>query len=144
MATRSLIGKENEDGTITYVYCHFDGYIDGGVGETLYTIYNTPEAIDAFLALGDLSTLRDTLDSGATVAYHRDRGEDWETVAPKTADSYPEYLSVNMWTDYKYLFSGGKWTVIRAGARCVLGTDETGEVIALDPTAEEIARADSL
>ena len=26
MATRSLIGLENQDGSINYVYCHYDGY----------------------------------------------------------------------------------------------------------------------
>jgi len=35
MATRSNIAIENQDGTVSAIYCHFDGYIDG-VGEILY------------------------------------------------------------------------------------------------------------
>ena len=34
MATHSLIGLENTDGTIDYIYCHFDGYASG-VGKKL-------------------------------------------------------------------------------------------------------------
>jgi hypothetical protein len=28
MATRSRIAIENQDGTVTSIYCHFDGYIE--------------------------------------------------------------------------------------------------------------------
>ena len=38
MATRSFIGKLNHDGSITVVYCHWDGYPEG-VGETLVKHY---------------------------------------------------------------------------------------------------------
>lgn len=36
MATRSLIGVENADGSVRYTYCHFDGYPEG-VGRQLVT-----------------------------------------------------------------------------------------------------------
>lgn len=72
MATRSIIGIENEDGTITSVYCHYDGYVDG-VGRTLLVKWCSRESAEALLALGDLSSLGDDLPS--TVAFHRDRGE---------------------------------------------------------------------
>ena len=35
MSTRSNIGIINEDGSVRVVYCHFDGYLTGGVGEQL-------------------------------------------------------------------------------------------------------------
>jgi hypothetical protein len=34
MSTRSRIAIENQNGSVTSVYCHFDGYISG-VGKTL-------------------------------------------------------------------------------------------------------------
>jgi len=34
MATRSRIAIENQDGTVTSIYCHFDGYLSG-VGKLL-------------------------------------------------------------------------------------------------------------
>jgi hypothetical protein len=39
MSTSSYIGKQNKDGSINYVYCHNDGYINGGVGEMLFKNY---------------------------------------------------------------------------------------------------------
>ena len=95
MATRSTIAKRNEDGSITQIYCHWDGYVLGGVGETLFNHYNTPELVDQLIALGDLSSLREkptptegehTFDepqADVTVAYHRDRGEEWKDTKPR-------------------------------------------------------------
>jgi hypothetical protein len=39
MATRSLISKANEDGTIQAIYCHHDGYPEH-VGKLLVVNYN--------------------------------------------------------------------------------------------------------
>jgi hypothetical protein len=72
MSTRSYISRLNADGTVTGVYCHFDGYPEG-VGEVLHNNYTTPDQVRALLELGDLSSLGDTIDE--TIAYHRDRGE---------------------------------------------------------------------
>jgi hypothetical protein len=72
MATRSRIAIENQDGSVTSVYCHFDGYI-AGVGKTLFENYNR-ETTEQLVALGDLSQLYESTES--SVAYARDRGED--------------------------------------------------------------------
>lgn len=56
MSTRSLIAKENDDGTFRTVYCHHDGYLTYN-GAMLLDHYNTPERIDKLLDLGDLSFL---------------------------------------------------------------------------------------
>jgi hypothetical protein len=72
MATRSRIAIENQDGTVTSVYCHFDGYVKG-VGKTLFENYNR-ETTEQLVALGDLSQLYESTES--SVAYARDRGED--------------------------------------------------------------------
>jgi hypothetical protein len=38
MSTRSRIAIENQNGSVTSIYCHFDGYISG-VGKTLKECY---------------------------------------------------------------------------------------------------------
>ena len=60
MATRSLIGKLNEDGTITNIYCHFDGYPERN-GVILQEYYSTPFKVDQLLALGNLSVLSEQI-----------------------------------------------------------------------------------
>lgn len=83
MSTRSFIGIQHLDGTVTGVYCHFDGYLDG-VGQTLTESYTTPQQVLDLVALGSLSTLgRDT---STTVAYHRDRGEELDVIDYPKAD----------------------------------------------------------
>jgi hypothetical protein len=72
MATRSRIGIENQDGTVSSIYCHFDGY-ESGVGATLKEYYTTREKVQSLIDLGDISSLNETIEE--TVAYHRDRGE---------------------------------------------------------------------
>ena len=73
MATRSFIGIQNHNGTVTGVYCHHDGYLEG-VGKTLLENYNDQKKATQLVELGSLSSLGEDLD--VTQAYHRDRGED--------------------------------------------------------------------
>jgi xylose isomerase len=56
MATRSNIAIENQDKTVSVIYCHHDGYIDG-VGKLLQENYNTREKMEELIALGDISSL---------------------------------------------------------------------------------------
>ena len=73
MATRSRIAIENQDGSVTSIYCHWDGHIETN-GVILNENYNTKDKVEALIALGDISSLDETIDR--TVAYHRDNGED--------------------------------------------------------------------
>jgi len=108
MATRSRIAIENQDGTVTSIYCHWDGYTNG-VGKTLEKWYTTQEKVEALIELGDISSLDMTPTS--TVAYHRDRGEDLE----QTTFSNIENLfkkGFNSGEEYVYCFTkDGKWLV---------------------------------
>lgn len=56
MSTRCMIGKLEKD-VIKAIYCHFDGYIKGGVGELLKEYYSTKDKLDTLLSLGDISYL---------------------------------------------------------------------------------------
>lgn len=82
MSTRSLIAIQKTDQTYHAVYCHFDGYDYGdGVGPNLRRRFNTQEAAEELIALGDLSNIG----NDKVIAYHRDRKEPWHQCQPKLA-----------------------------------------------------------
>lgn len=56
MSTPSIIGLKNDSGTITVIYCNYDGYLDG-VGSTLYKHYSDTDKMRTLLALGDVFSL---------------------------------------------------------------------------------------
>jgi hypothetical protein len=109
MATRSTIAIQNDDGTVTGIYCHWDGYLNYN-NHILKENYNTEAKVRELIALGQLSALGETIGEkvdfnnapdGQCIAYGRDRGE---------IDSDAE--TFNTWTDllnlsgqeYNYLF----------------------------------------
>ena len=105
MSTRSFIGIQNPDGTITGVYCHHDGYL-AGVGKTLRENYTTPEAVRNLVVLGSLSSLGEDLD--VTQAYHRDRGEDLDIAKYK---NLAEVSFDDGGYEFLYVFTSEGWTV---------------------------------
>lgn len=118
MATRSTIAVIHDNGTVSQIYCHWDGYLEG-VGRTLVSHYNSLELAERLVALGDLSTLGaeigekhdfDALskDIGdVCTAYGRDRGET-DTEARVFA-TVKEYLDNCQSEEYNYLFQTGEW-----------------------------------
>ena len=120
MATNSLIGKlENSDhNTVKYVYCHWDGYIDGGVGETLYKFYKKESDVDKLLDLGDISSLgeipeddpslwKDNSGDNKKCITYRGRG-DKSSSKTTTLERFPYESS---YASYCYLFENGDWFV---------------------------------
>lgn len=114
MATRSNIGMINRDGTVTAIYCHWDGYPDNQM-PLLTGNYNTPEKVEELLSLGNLSYLAENLGEkhdfgnnveGWCMAYGRDRGE-----SNQDAKVYPSKDSHLLYeNDYTYLFTqNGEW-----------------------------------
>ena len=61
MSTRSLIAVEQQDGTYNTIYCHFDGYVEGGVGEELFKKFGERADVENLISLGDRRALVDTL-----------------------------------------------------------------------------------
>jgi hypothetical protein len=82
MSTRSLIGRQKADGTVEYVYCHYDGYVTG-VGAMLLAHWTDPASVEELLSLGDLSSLGSTIgekhpfDRWALSEADRERVKDW-------------------------------------------------------------------
>jgi hypothetical protein len=120
MSTSACVCKLQSDGSVSCIVVNYDGY-PSGVGAVLVEHYSHPEQrIDHLLALGDLSSLGASLASppvpaedGYTVAYCRDRGEDWADVFPGHFDSVDAALAEYVAIDYFYLWEESK------GWRCV-------------------------
>lgn len=114
MATRSHIGKQNTDGSITYIYCHWDGYPEHN-GAILQEYYKEESKVNELLSLGDLSILSRDIGEKQSfddihshnddwcLAYGRDRGED-DTEA-RTVPTLQEFTK----QEYNYLFVNGEW-----------------------------------
>ena len=113
MATRSHIGKKLADGTVKYIYCHYDGYPKHN-GKILKEHYTNEAKIDALLELGDISILgpeigeqqdfnrRETHNPNWCLAYGRDRGE-----TNIKASICHEIVFADQ--EYNYLWENGEW-----------------------------------
>jgi len=128
MATRSTIAMKTPEGNVRAIYCHWDGY-PAHNGEMLRRYYTDPAKVKELIDLGDLSSLRMeigqkhpfdrnyeqpelALTDDWCMAYHRDRGEDWDSVAPKTYETVGEWVAeFDMGVEYYYLFDGKDWIV---------------------------------
>jgi hypothetical protein len=117
MATRSTIAVVHEDGTVSQIYCHYDGYLQHN-GQMLLEYYNNTLAVEFLVSKGDLSVLAprvsttgshsfDTPENGVCIYYGRDRGE--TNTEPKTYASVSEYLDNFVPEEYNYLFNGTSW-----------------------------------
>lgn len=132
MSTRSFICKRTEDGKLLGIYCHYDGYLEHH-GRILCEYYNTPEKVDALIALGDLSSLGEKIsptnathninypESGVCVAYGRDAQCD-DTAAKifKSKEAFMEVVNDSPMIEYIYLWEDDQWkyTKIKAGIEC--------------------------
>jgi hypothetical protein len=121
MATRSRIGIENEDGTVSSVYCHWDGYPSHN-GDLLVKHYSDRENVEALISLGSISSLRKNLvntsgthsfespQEDVTIAYHRDRGE---ALQEARIDESIEAYAKSDYEEYGYVFTrDNEWKVV--------------------------------
>jgi len=116
MATRSYIGVRNLDGTVDYIYCHYDGYPSHN-GEILVNHYQDMDKVNALMKLGALSILgpeigekqvfddRSTHNKNWCLAYGRDRGEKRVGVRNDRFENIVKDDNV----DYVYIFDGDYW-----------------------------------
>ena len=117
MGTRSTIGIQNEDGSVTGIYCHWDGYLSHN-GRILAENYTDEAKVRELIGLGDISSLGaeigtahdfDNAPKGETNAYARDRGE--RDVDARTAHNWRQFRAENG-QEYDYLFTpGAGWQV---------------------------------
>jgi hypothetical protein len=118
MATRATIAVEHVDGTIDQIYCHWDGYPDW-TGKLLEEHYDTLEKVEELVALGDLSSLGETIGTkhdfdarpkGECNFYGRDRGE--SDCRPRRFANFDAFIRRMQKEEYDYLYREGKWAII--------------------------------
>lgn len=119
MATRSTIAVLHEDGTVSQIYCHWDGYLSHN-GKLLVENYNSRLAAEFLVSKGSLSILAERVtptgehsfdkpEEGVCVYYGRDRGE--KDCASKEYASVSDYLDNFQPEEYNYYFNGASWEV---------------------------------
>ena len=128
MATRSTIALEFADGSVSQVYCHWDGYLDHN-GRILENHYSDPFKLQKLIDEGDLSSLGDEIGekhsfdwynndvaqyerygkSGLWCTfYRRDRAE--ERVDARHFKDFEEYVKKGQREEYDYILrKDGKW-----------------------------------
>ena len=124
MSTNCGIAVKTTEGYKT-IYCHWDGYPRYMLA-MLQDYYNSEELADELVSHGDASCICKKLEpttfmhsfadpeKDVCVFYYRDRGEDWEDVAP----AYHTKASVlHSRFDYVYIWENDCWTVYRHGRK---------------------------
>lgn len=116
MATRGYIGIEHEDGTVSYIYSHWDNYLSCN-GSKLLNFYQDRNKVDKLISLGDVSSLGDEIgekhnfnDVSKDVCnfYGRDREEEWDGIKPNKLDSVQDFWKLD--EEYLYLYgTDSKW-----------------------------------
>jgi len=107
MGTRSAIGYKLPNGKIRAKYCHWDGYVEGGVGQTLQEHYQAAWKIGRMVELGDMSELAAEIDD--CVFYGRDRNE--RDVDAQDYDDFDDFTTSFEGCEYFYVWNGNEWLV---------------------------------
>ena len=123
MATRSHIGKRNQDGSITSIYCHWDGYPEHH-GPILNGHYKDESKLDKLLEMGNLSSLAQEIGDeshdfnnppeGICNFYGRDRKEKNQEASTLTDSAFQRMLKES-WGEYVYILENGEWKYSHIG-----------------------------
>ena len=141
MGTRGRIGIVGDDGKVTSIYSHWDNYPKwtGAMLLNHYTDRAKVESLISLGAISSLhenvepdpkggtktvwkglkrvekpAKGKHTFDepqNGVVVAYHRDRGEDWESCKPRVDKDARTFAKGDV-EEWGYLFRDGKWFVV--------------------------------
>jgi len=158
-----MIGVENEDGTITAIYCHWNGDPNDN-GSTLAKHYTDPAKINALMDLGNLSSLGHEIGNkhddkayrnDVCTAYMRDKeydGDESAVVYPDRKGFDGEGIEDDG-IEYFYLYSKGDWLMrhhkqkeyeILATVLEKLGVEAEPEVYVVQKIEHDIAGFESL
>jgi outer membrane protein assembly factor BamA len=145
MATRARIGIENQDGSITTSYHHWDGY-PAGLGFNLVSHWDDADKLREAISLGDASHWGKSIGNKTdfdcrgegyydqNVYYGRDRGE--TGVGPKFYDTYAVFeksflRNTPAGEEFAYVLRlDGTWTQIDVYAKEVTHDAEDDIIIA--------------
>jgi hypothetical protein len=122
MATRSLISKANEDGTIQAIYCHHDGYPEH-VGKLLVVNYNQLNLDKLFAEPKDLRGLDipskepDVLQVSSNIAQY-----------PFRSLYELKNKAIGMYCEYLYYFQNGIWNCMDLNEDCMFDLYEMKKI----------------
>lgn len=108
MATRARIGVLRPDGRVESIYNHYDGYIEGGLGDALKTFTN-PQDIDELIKLGNRRGLYKEIHG--TPYDWRDKKDLYNEPSSFYNNEQEFFDDDNEYLDYKYLYKNGSWQV---------------------------------
>lgn len=122
MSTQCGVAIKTEKGYET-IYVHSDGYPEY-MWPMLTKNYNSEEAAKKLVSMGDASYISDNLepkgphsfehpDFDVCCFYHRDRGENWNDVAPTP---YTKREMFNCFY-YSYIWEDGCWNFYKGGRK---------------------------
>ena len=119
MSTNSRIGIRNENGTITSIYCHWDGYPEHN-GKLLLEHWTDREKVEELIKLGNLSELGQEIGENHSFKEHRENEElkKWCLFYGRDRDDEDQGAETHEDDEYEileefnYLFSrNGEWLV---------------------------------
>lgn len=99
MSTRSGIGILMSPNRIKGIYCHHDGYLEGGVGEILFKYIHDGAEAEELIDMGDRSYIND---EDFNVGVYTDEGYTYDRVKPQiyTYDKFAQFQEYNyVWVD---------------------------------------------
>lgn len=102
MSTRSNIAVLNNDGTVTAIYCHWDGYLEHN-GLILSKYYSEPQKARALINGGDLSVLTSDINT-----FESESPEDTHSRKYSSILELCETIEKSD-IEYLYLYIGGDW-----------------------------------
>jgi len=122
MSIRSSIAVRHNDGSVSLIYCHNDGYFSYN-GRILKEHYKDIEKVECLISFGDLSSLRENIGKTNSmkdhsfdnpkkdicIFYGRDRGE--TGVEPLKFVSLLEYFLQAPIHEYNYMFINNQWKI---------------------------------
>lgn len=110
MATRSIIGIKNENGSITTIYNHWDGY-PSFVGLQLALNYRDPITVNTLMSFGD----RSSLNGMPTVqdSYGETQNRKVDAVTYDSLDDLWNRRIANSDIEYFYIFQDSGWVAYR-------------------------------
>lgn len=104
MSTRSNIAIRESDGKMKVIYCHFDGYPLGGVGEQLLNHYKDETKVRKLIELGGISSLDDEIEDTKNNAYANRDDCEKEILEFKDDSEYAERMKDDIWIEYIYVY----------------------------------------
>ena len=122
-STRSIIGMEIGGGRIKYIYCHFDSYNNLSF---LRRFYSDPIDAKELIDGGSIRSLTENIEDIPRY------GDDAEIA------SSLDQIKNDHWTDYYFLYRGGRWVEVSAGLPSRQTKPDLREVHTIE--AEEVLR----